>query len=257
LSTDPTPSRRLLVSVDMQKYSRQDNLGQYAAQQTFQRVIAEAVRAAGLDRSGWLTQAGGDSELAILPPEVPEERVVGQFTRHLDQLLRDANRRLLPAAKVRLRMAVHEGRVHLDGANGYPGDAINTVCRLRDARCLKQALERFPNAGLALIVSDPIYRDVVAQGYDGIREERFRRVTVNTAEKGFRMEAWMSVLDEDVTGIDLDEDAADGPTAPPAAPAKTRHDGSTYDIGRIDNKGQLAIGDNAGAYGFIRPEEMP
>lgn len=257
MSTDPVPSRRLLVSVDMQKYSRQSSPDQYAAQQTFQRVITEAVRAAGLDRSSWLTQAGGDSELAILPPDVPEARVVGQFTRQLDQLLRAANRRLLPAAKVRLRMAVHEGHVYLDGANGYPGDAINTVCRLRDARSLKQALDRFPTACLALIVSDPIYRDIVAQRLDGIREERFRKIAVQDPEKDFRLDAWMSVLDEDVTTIDLDESQGpeSGPTAPRPAPAPAEP--GKYVFHENLNKGQQAIGDNPIAIGFIQPDEQP
>lgn len=249
------PNRRMVVSVDMQSYSHRDNIAQYQAQQIFHDVIAAAVCEVGLDRSAWTTQQGGDSELAILPSDISEPAVLGRLAPRLDRMLRDVNRNLLPAAKVRLRMAVHEGLVHLDGANGYPGDAVNVVSRLRDARCLKRALAAFPNAGLALIVSGPIYRDVVAQRYEGINSDRFRKVLVDEPEKKFQAEAWICVMDEDVTTIDLAEpdavrNAAEAPS--PSAPATSK-----YNIGSVTSTGAFVMGDSGVAYNMVRPEEMP
>lgn len=253
-SRPTAPSRRLLVSVDMQKYSRQDNLQQFHSQQKFQQVITEAVQAVGLDRKTWVTQQGGDSELAIMPAETPEPLIIGRLAPEIDEMLREYNRHLLPLARVRLRMAVHEGLTHLDGANGYPGDAVVTVSRLRDARPLKLALAAFPEAGLGLIVSDSIYRDVVSQRYEGIRSERFRRVTVNDPEKQFTSSAWISVLGEDVTGIDLGTGPASGPEPTGVSresdgvPRADQGQASKYGFGAVQGNGSVAIGDNAQAH---------
>ncbi len=254
------PCRRLLVSVDIQKYSRRDNLGQHRAQQVFHDVMTEAVRAVGLGRSHWRTQQGGDSELAVLPVDTPEPVVVGALASCLDRLLRQANRDLLPQAKVRLRMAVHEGLVHLDSANGYAGDAVNTVCRLRDASYLKKALTVFQDAALALIVSEPIYREVVAQQYDGIRDTRFRRVIIDDEEKQFRSEAWICVMDEDVTTVDLSVMPTPQPPEPRAAmtqPVSAQPPtAGKFSFGPIHNSGAMAVGDNSSAINDARPGGM-
>ena len=60
------PDRRFLVAADMEKYSRQDNLSQWAAQQTFQEVMRRAVRTLGLNRVDWTTQQGGDGAAAMV-----------------------------------------------------------------------------------------------------------------------------------------------------------------------------------------------
>src|SRR5688500_12997729 len=72
----PTPDRRLLVAVDMENYSGKDNAAQYRAQQIFQQVMREAADELRLDRANWVTQQGGDGELAILPASASELTVV-------------------------------------------------------------------------------------------------------------------------------------------------------------------------------------
>jgi hypothetical protein len=196
------PDRRFLVAVDMEKYSRQDNLRQYQSQRTLKAVMREAVDEVGLDRVNWVTQSTGDGELAILPTGTPEPAVVGGLVPTIERILREHNRSLIPEAKVRLRIALHQGLVHLDGANGFPAEAIVTVCRLLDARPLKRALAAFTGAAAALIVSDQIFHDVVAHRYGGLRPERFRRVQVRLPDKDFGQQAWICVPDEDVNQLD-------------------------------------------------------
>jgi hypothetical protein len=194
----------------MESYSQRDNLLQYRAQQAFQQVVRQAAEELGLDRINWIIQQGGDGELAILPPGTSETTVVTRLTPTVDRLLREHNRGLAPQARVRLRVALHEGLVHLDGANGYPGEAVVTVSRLVDAPPLKAALRALPGANVALIVSDRIYQDVVRHYHD-LRPERFREVSVCLPDKGFETQAWIFVPDEDVTTMD----GLDGyPTAP-------------------------------------------
>lgn len=195
------PDRRVLVAVDMESYSGRDNVLQHRAQLAFQEVMATACGELGFDRANWLIQQGGDGELAILPQGTSERAVVTRLTPILDRLLREHNRGLSGEARIRLRIGVHEGPVHLDGANGYPGDAVVTVCRLVDSPQLKSALRQFPRAAVALIVSDRLYHDIVRQ-YQDLRAEHFRQVTARLPEKKFEAAAWIYVPGENIAAAD-------------------------------------------------------
>lgn len=187
------PRRRVLVSVDMESYSRRNNALQFRAQQDFRSVMDEATAELGIDRPAWLQQQAGDGELAILPPDASERALVGNLTPTLDRILRQYNLGRSPDGRIRLRVAVHQGLVHLDGANGYPGEAVVTVCRLIYSPVLKDALKRrFPLANVALIVSDPIYNDVVCH-YQDLRPDLFQKVLAELKDKDFAQAAWLYV----------------------------------------------------------------
>jgi hypothetical protein len=192
------PARRVVVSVDMESYSRRDNALQYRAQLAFRKIMEQASDEIGLDRVKWLIQQAGDGELAILPAGTSERRLMSGLADSLDRLLREYNHGLEARARLRLRVGVHEGPVHLDGANGYPGEAVVTVCRLVDSPQLKAALKRFPDATVAMIVSDRIHADVVRQ-YRDLRPERYQRITASIPDKDFEEVAWMYIPHEDLT----------------------------------------------------------
>ncbi|WP_446220717.1 hypothetical protein [Micromonospora sp. IBHARD004] len=183
----------------MESYSGRDNVLQYRAQLAFQKIMKDACEELGFDRVNWLIQQGGDGELAILPPGTSERAVVTRLAPTVDRLLREHNRGLVPEARIRLRIGVHQGLVHLDGANGYPGDAVVTVCRLVDSPQLKAALRQFPGAAVALIVSDRIYQDIVRHYHD-LRPEHFLCVTAKLPEKIFEAVAWIYVPGENIAG---------------------------------------------------------
>jgi hypothetical protein len=221
------PDRRFLVAVDMESYSRQNNLRQYQSQRTLREVMRAAVDEVGLDRVSWTTQSTGDGELAVLPAGVSEPTVVSRLVPAIDRILRQHNRSLIPGAKVRLRVALHQGLVHLDSANGFAGEAVVTVCRLLDAPPLKRALAAFTGAATAVIASEEVFRDVVNQQYDGLRPERFRKVEVSLPAKDFRQTAWIYVPDEDVSCLDddLEEPEPSPPTGPLPEPNPPRRPG--------------------------------
>ncbi|RUL91192.1 hypothetical protein [Verrucosispora sp. FIM060022] len=260
------PERRLLVCVDMERYSRRGNVQQYEAQQDFHRLLREAADGVGMDRVGWATQQAGDGELAVLPREIPEARVIGRFLPELNRRLRQYNASRLPVARIRLRVAVHQGMVHLDGANGFPGQAVVMVSRLCDATPVRRALAAFPDAGVALVVSSDIYRDVVTEYPEEIRPDRFRRIEVVQPEKGFSEPAWLCVLDEDVTSwrdeaspgqqpSSLDEAVKPGEAAQPSGESGTGRGGEPptggIRTGNIRVNGQNAVGPGAMAIGSI------
>ncbi len=177
------PHRRVVVAVDMESYSKRNNVLQHRAQVAFKQIMEHACAEAGLDRNSWRIQPGGDGELAILPPQVSERAVVGRLAPVVDRLLREHNQGLAPEAKIRLRLAVHQGLVHLDGANGFPSDAVVHVCRLNDSPQLKQVLRRHRGANAALIVSESVYRDVIVH-YQDLRPD-YCRVSRPPRQIGF------------------------------------------------------------------------
>ena len=175
------PLRRLLVAVDVHRYGRQDPLGQVDAQQAVTDALSGAAAAVGLDRSLWRTQPQGDAELAVLPPETDEAAVVADFPRELDTSLHRHNRSRNPEHRLRLRVAMHCGVLHL-GALGYPGPAPIETCRLLDAPAFKQVLAAADDADVALIVSERLFTNIVAPGYRGLRPQWFRKVPVTVKE---------------------------------------------------------------------------
>lgn len=193
------PHRRVLVAVDMESYSSRNNVLQYRAQGAFRQILADATADVGLDRVAWKTQQGGDGELAILPPGVSERTVAAKLAPVADRLLRQHNQGLAPEAKIRLRLAVHQGLVHLDGANGFPGDAVVHVCRLVDSPQAKDALRRFPSANVALVVSDSLFREVI-EHYGDLRPDQFAEVRAEIPDKRFSAPAWIYVPGENAAG---------------------------------------------------------
>ncbi len=240
---------------DMERYSKRPSSWQRDAQAKFVGALDDAAAASGLSRASWHRQPSGDGELAVLPEDVPEAVLLGRFLLALDDGLRPYNARLQPGAKIRIRVAFHHGPVYLDSANGFAGTAVNDTARLVDAPVLKAALAAFPAASVACAVSDGVYRQVVAEGEEGLRAERFRRIQVRLPEKGFDEPAWIQVIGEDVTRTDLadpGDPAEDAGKQAPTVPDAARADGGVH-IGRLDaHKSPTAIGPNAIAIGKLR-----
>ncbi|BAL87637.1 hypothetical protein AMIS_24170 [Actinoplanes missouriensis 431] len=209
------PHRRVLVAADMESYSGRNNVLQYRAQIAFRQIMGDAAAQAGLDRIDWLIQQGGDGELAILPSGTSERTVVARLAPTVDRLLREHNQGLTATARIRLRLAVHQGLVHLDGANGFPSDAVVHVCRLIDSPQLKKALRAFPDANVALAVSDSLYHEVV-EHYRDLRPEQFGEVRAEIPDKGFSATAWIYVPGENVRGAPPEPDMPT-PTPTPTA----------------------------------------
>jgi hypothetical protein len=243
------PERRVVVSIDMESYSRRNNRLQHRAQQGFQQIMEEATAETSLNRASWKIQQGGDGELGILPPDTSERAVLG-LVPVLDQKLREYNDGLEPGARVRLRIAVHQGLVHLDGANGFPSEAIVGVSRLVDAPQLKQALRAFPGANAALIVSEGIYREVVEQ-YGDLRADQFVQVTASIPDKDFSAPAWIYVPGEDPG---THPELSGGPPSPstPSTPPPTPSGSQVFN--GIKTYGPAAFGNHNVQHLWGRPD---
>ena len=187
MTTKPTRYgvRRMCIAVDLEHYSRRTDAEQVEAQRAMARIVREAGERGALERAQWITQEQGDGELALLPPGIDEARVITALWRELREGLHRYNRHANATARLRMRIAAHEGQTYL-ADNGFAGDAINTVCRLRDCAEVKDALSAVAG-DLVLIVSDRIFYDVI-RGYDAhdLPASAFTEVTIVMPDKGFR-----------------------------------------------------------------------
>jgi len=161
-------TRKLCVAYDVEHYSQRGTRREYATQQRLSDVLAFAFSEVNLTPAEYVLQEQGDGGLALLPTggAVDEPRLIVGLLRALRHALTELNEDLVEPARIRLRVALHEGIVHR-AAHGYVGPAVIEVCRLRDADPVRNALAG-SNAVLVAVVADGLYRDVLSHGYHGL-----------------------------------------------------------------------------------------
>lgn len=210
---------RFVVGVDVETYSTRNVRRQVRLQEAVDEILANAAEGAGLDRSLWERQPGGDGEFAALPAGVDLLAVVRAFVRNLDQLLCDHNEDHSEEMRVRLRVAMHIGTI-TPARLGGAGDALITLSRLLDSPPVRRALTRNPAANLALILSSDVYRKVVLSEMGGLRPNQFTEVQVEIPAKRFHETAYVHLpgVTGTITGLAA---AAPGAETPAANPAET------------------------------------
>jgi hypothetical protein len=183
---------RLVVGFDVEKYSPRNVRRQSDTQSDLVRLLNEAASAAGLDRSEWETQSGGDGELAVLPASTDLARVASRFVSELDDRLSTYNEDRVPEMRIRLRVAMHMD-VLIRSELGQAGPALVVLSRLLDDPALRAALREAPGASLALLVSGSLFQKVIMSGLSGLRPEEFRQIQIDNPAKDFRMAAFLRV----------------------------------------------------------------
>ncbi|WP_188194556.1 hypothetical protein [Nonomuraea sp. SYSU D8015] len=178
-----TPQYRAMLTYDIENYSECNNTDQYALQSAMIRLLDLAAGAAGLGLLDWKRQPQGDGEFVVLPPDVHPGRLLGPFTDALRQAIDAHNASSQP--RLRLRLAVHAGPIHVDGPAGSPGKNAVESGRLVNADALRTALRAVKAANLGVIVSDTFYADYVGQGYGGPPADHFRRVKAKVKQQEY------------------------------------------------------------------------
>ncbi|MEV6619795.1 hypothetical protein AB0M83_18490 [Amycolatopsis sp. NPDC051106] len=181
-------SRRLCLAADARGYGRGNDLHQISIQRYLLEVMCDAAESVGLDRVHWHRQQGGDSEFAVLPAGTSEKVVVDQFVRELAACLARHNSMLREELRLRLRLAIHFGRV-VPAANGHAGPALVELARILDSSELHAVLDANPAEDIAVALSDRVYEDTIQPGHTTHRAQDFRRVTI--AKKEYTGTAWL------------------------------------------------------------------
>jgi hypothetical protein len=192
MAARPILEDRFVVGVDVQRYSGRNARRQLGIQAELSRLLNDAAESAGLDRSRWERQPGGDGELAVLPHQVDLVAVVRRFVDELALALADHNDDYAPERQIRLRVAMHMDPLST-GELGYAGPALIVLNRLLDSQPVRDALVTNPDAGLALILSESVYTKAVTAELGGLRPSQFTPVAVNLPTKNFHQNAYIHI----------------------------------------------------------------
>ncbi|ETK35220.1 hypothetical protein [Microbispora sp. ATCC PTA-5024] len=186
----PPAVRRLCLVVDVEGYSTRGNPQAVEIQNRLLWSMWHACRAAGVDPRRCDQQDRGDGQLILLPPAIDEAYAVPRLLLATQSALHRVNRRPQDVGRMRLRAALAQSPVH-KAATGYVGDAVIHACRMLDSPVLRHALASSPEADVAALVGDDVYRGLIAHGYAGMDPRGFRRVEVNVPDKGFSTSAYL------------------------------------------------------------------
>ncbi|WP_328972761.1 hypothetical protein [Streptomyces sp. NBC_00239] len=203
------PVNRTILLLDIERFSRRDDVVQAALRRSLNTAVDRTLRAAGLEATQQYREDRGDGLIVLISGDVAKTAVLRSLFTVMPELLHDHNRLASDSAQMRLRMVLSAGEVADDPqagtTGGLVGHDLNQAFRLLDSDVLREALAARTEAHSVLAVSTPVYEGVVRHAHHGIRPELFRNVDVPV--KDGVLSAWL---------YGEAAPAAPGPQEPPA-----------------------------------------
>ncbi|MFI6649008.1 hypothetical protein ACIBI8_15505 [Streptomyces sp. NPDC050529] len=187
------PVNRTILLLDIEKFSRRDDVVQAALRRTLNTVVDRTLVAAGVEATQQYREDRGDGLIVLISSEVAKTEVLRSILTMTPDLVHDYNRLAASSAQMRLRIVLAAGEVAHDPQEGTTGGLVghdlNQAFRLLDSDILREALvERAPE-DCVLAVSAPVYEGVVRHGHRGVRQDLFRHTDV-TVKDGV-LSAWL------------------------------------------------------------------
>lgn len=187
--------RRLLLAVDVERYSSRHNTQMGRVQRDLWRAVRSACTVSGIEWHRCGQQASGDGYLLVLPTGIDEPGTVVKMIRGLALSLHAGNcdpARPVDVLPTRMRASLHQGLIR-EGHSGFLGTAVVDLFRVLDCTPLRTTLRDSESADLAVAWSDPLYRDLVPHAYPGLEPDAFRPERVEMPAKGFASDVWIQV----------------------------------------------------------------
>jgi len=182
------PLHHTIVTVDVARSARLTDPQQLCVRRRLYAAVHRTFAEAGIAWDRCVAEDRGDGVLVVVPAETPTALVLCAMSLPFAGALEAANAETA-GGRIAVRVALHAGNVHRD-VHGHAGAAVNTAFRLLDAKPLREALDA-TLANVAVIVSDSVYGDTVAHGYQGIDPRAFSPVRVVIKETDTR--GWVHV----------------------------------------------------------------
>ncbi|MGQ0778746.1 MAG: hypothetical protein ACT4NY_30750 [Pseudonocardiales bacterium] len=177
----PSEASRSIVWVDIQGSARVNAYQQAQRRDWLLNTMRDAV---GRLRLRWedLDPADRGDGVRLLVPEEGATLVdlVNGLPAHLEGPLREHVRMSGGLARLKVRMAIHAGLLRRS-ANGWDGAPLVHAARLVDAEAAKGLLEP-ADTGLALILSEWVFEQVVRSGFGRVKEQEYQQITVAVKE---------------------------------------------------------------------------
>lgn len=183
------PFHHGLVAVDIEGSGRADRTDRVRAdlQDALPGLLRDAVCRIGVEKSAYVYLERGDGAALVFDATVPESHLVDDLVRVLRGELRHLASMASEAARMRLRIAVHAGKV-IAGTT-QSGTDLNHAFALLDSDELRAALAASPGL-YALCVSDPVFQSVVRHGYGLLDPDEFREIRIGDEESSAAAWLW-------------------------------------------------------------------
>jgi tetratricopeptide (TPR) repeat protein len=203
---------RTIVAVDIEGFGDRcrTNRNQVAVRDGLYRAMREAFGQTGISWADHHHEDRGDGIFILAGPEVPKSVFAESLPSALVSALCLHNGTHPDLERIRMRMALHAGEVHLD-EHGATSASINLAFRLLECGPVKEALAA-SHGVLAVIASSWFFEEVVRHSAAGAAA--YRPVTV--AVKETTTTGWICLpdhLDLPGTGMALALKATGGPAA--------------------------------------------
>ncbi|MGH3926404.1 MAG: hypothetical protein ACRDTT_26670, partial [Pseudonocardiaceae bacterium] len=184
----PSRASRSIVLVDIQRSAQVNAYQQHQRRDWLLNTMRDAVGRLRLRWEDLDPDDRGDGVRLLVPEDDATlvDLVIG-LPAHLEGPLREQVRMSGGLTRLKVRMVIHAGLLHRS-KNGWDGRALVHAARLVDADAAKQLLER-ADAGLALILSEWVFEQVVRSGFSRVQEQDHQQITV--VEKETRATAWV------------------------------------------------------------------
>jgi hypothetical protein len=164
----PGPVYRLILAVDLEGSTKRTNPAKGELRRTLYKLMDRALAATEIASQHLEPPADrGDGMLILIRPhdDVPKTALLGRLIPALTTLLAEHNAAALdPSLRMRLRVVIHAGDVHLDDW-GFYGEELDVAFRLLDAPAVKRTLSTASLSPLVLVISDEIFRAIIRHGY--------------------------------------------------------------------------------------------
>ncbi|MFF8837316.1 hypothetical protein [Streptomyces sp. NPDC015130] len=187
------PVNRTILLIDVERFSRRDDVVQAVLRRTFNKIVDQTLEAAGVEANQQYREDRGDGLIALLSGDVAKTAILRSLLTTTPELLHEHNLLASESAQMRMRIVLAAGEVahdpHAGTTGGLVGHDLNQACRLLDADVLRSALAERGDEHCVLAVSAPVYEGVVRHGHRGVRPEHFRRADV-TVKDGV-LPAWI------------------------------------------------------------------
>jgi tetratricopeptide (TPR) repeat protein len=181
---------RTILVVDIESFGDQHRTGphQVAARTGLYQALEHAFAASSIPWPDCHHEDRGDGVLVLVPPHVPKALLTESLPGHLANALREHNALHSLPARIRLRMALHAGEMHLD-RHGVTGRSVNLAFRLLEASELKSALAR--SSGLVALIVSSWFFDEVVKDSPASNPTAYRKVQVTVKETS--TDAWIFI----------------------------------------------------------------
>jgi hypothetical protein len=216
---------RAVLAVDVERSAGRGDRALMEIRTRLSEMLREAFRASGVDWAACLRHDLGDGLRVTAPAGIPKAALVHPLVPELAVRLRTHNRAASPLTRIRVRIALHAGDVHVTPAGEVAGSPLEVLARLLDAPPARAALAGAPESVPAsLLLSGHFYDDTVRHGHLGLFPEDFRKVTFtvkeHTADAWLQLPGWALPPEEPAAAADAPE--TPGSPRAPAAPDRSK-----------------------------------